>query len=192
MSRRGLNLFTVLLFLACVSPASADNDPSSRAVVNASAKELDQIVYKGLVGNLLDGIPMRPSKRVSLQRTNAIVSNTLSGRSLAVLAGLSNPVLLLGGLAWGVWAASNIEPETDGMGAVSDLSLSGAEMTVQRDLVARLDTSTDHQQTLAKRLPGAASATSMFSGTLDEPHRVRPQVVKVWLPQRPPVMAVAQ
>ena len=108
MSLRRYSLLSMMLLLAWANHASADNDPNPRAVTNVSAKGLDQIVYKGVVGNALDEIPMDPSKRVSLQRTNAIVSNTLSGHTLTTLVGLSNPVLLIGGLVWGVWAASNI------------------------------------------------------------------------------------
>lgn len=187
-----LRLFPVLLFLAYANSASADNDPSPRAVANVSAKGLDQIVYKGLVGNALDGIPMDPSKRVSLQRANAIISNTLSGRSLAVLAGLSNPVLLIGGLVWGVWAASNIQPEEDGMKVISDPGHSGGEIATQEGLAALLDSSPAAKGALAKHLPETASARSISAGESDEAYRVRSPVVKVWLPQRPSTRAVAQ
>ena len=69
----------------------------------------DQILYKGVVGNLLEAVPMDAEKRVELQRGNAIVSAPLSARSLALLLGISNPVVLIGGLMWGIWAASRIE-----------------------------------------------------------------------------------
>ena len=100
MSRRRLTSLPVLLLLAFAIAASAKDDPDSRAAARVSSQGLDQVVYKGLVGNVLDAIPMDPVKRVDLQRTNAVVSSTLSARSLAVLAGLSNPVLLLGGFVW--------------------------------------------------------------------------------------------
>ena len=192
MLRRSLQLFPVLLLLTCMNPASADNDPGSHAVVNASAEELDQIVYKGLVGNLLDGIPMNPSKRVDLQRTNAVISSTLSGRSLAVLAGLSNPVLLLGGFVWGVWAASNIKAEDDGAKTVSDARQAGAEIATQEGLVALLNNSPAARETPAQRQPETASAKPTSARASDEPSRLRPPVVKVWLPQHPSVMAVAR
>ena len=67
-------------------------------------------VYKGVLGMALDAVPMDPERRVALQRTNAVVSNTLTGRSLSVWVGLAtNPLLLIAGLAWGVFAASNIK-----------------------------------------------------------------------------------
>jgi hypothetical protein len=184
MSWQRLKPLPLLLFLAYASSVSADNDPSPRAVANVAAKGLDQIVYKGLVGNVLDEIPMDPSKRVSLQRTNAILSNTLSGHTLAALAGLSNPVLLIGGLVWGVWSASNIKPEEDGMKAISDPVLTGVQIAKQEAIVAFLDRPSATNRALAKHLPETASATSISAGEQVEPARVRAPVVKVWLPQR--------
>ena len=66
-------------------------------------------IYKGIVGKALDVVPMDADQRVVLQRTNAVVSNTLTGSSLAVWAGLTNPILLIGGLVWGLFSASNIK-----------------------------------------------------------------------------------
>ena len=68
-------------------------------------------IYKGVVGKALDVVPMDPDQRVALQRGNAVFSNAFTGRSLAVWAGLTNPLLLIGGLAWGLFAASNIKAE---------------------------------------------------------------------------------
>jgi hypothetical protein len=67
------------------------------------------MVYKGIVGKALDAVPMDSEKRVVLQRANAVVSNTLTGRSLAAWAGLSNPILLVAGVAWGIYSAINIK-----------------------------------------------------------------------------------
>jgi len=74
--------------------------------------KIDDILYKGVVGKALDVVPMDPEQRAGLQRANAVVSNTIAGRSLSIWAGLTNPVLLIGGMAWGFFAASNIKPET--------------------------------------------------------------------------------
>ncbi len=68
------------------------------------------VVYKGLVGKVLDAVPMDPNERVVLQRTNAVVSSTLTGRSLLAWAGLTHPMLWIAGLAWGLYSASNIKP----------------------------------------------------------------------------------
>lgn len=76
--------------------------------------ELGDVVYKGVVGKALDAVPMDPHERVTLQRTSAVVSGTLTGRSLAVWAGLSNPILLVAGVVWGIFSASNIKPRATG------------------------------------------------------------------------------
>ena len=110
MSLRRRTAFPLSLLLALATSASAQDDPRTLAAPGVFSQGLDQIVYKGVVGNVLDAIPMSPLDRLDLQRTNAVLSNTLFGRSLAVLAGLSNPVLLLGGFVWGMWGASQIKP----------------------------------------------------------------------------------
>jgi hypothetical protein len=100
--------------LALIFAATAqaqDVEPFSPAPLpSASAPAVDQIIYKGVVGNLLEAVPLDPEKRVQLQRGNAVVSNLASARSLAMLLGVANPVLLVGGLVWGLWSASQIKP----------------------------------------------------------------------------------
>lgn len=78
------------------------------AAVGMTASRADQVLYKGVVGNLLETVPLDPDRRVELQRTNAVISNPLTGRSLAVLLGVASPVLMIAGLVWGIWAASQI------------------------------------------------------------------------------------
>ena len=70
---------------------------------------IGDVVYKGVVGKALDAVPMDAEKRTILQRTNAIVSGTLAGRSLTAWAGLTNPVLLIAGVVWGIYSATNIK-----------------------------------------------------------------------------------
>lgn len=178
MSRRSLKRLPALLLLAYAQCVSADSDPNARAATKVSDKGLDQIVYKGLVGNVLDEIPMDPSKRVSLQRTNAILSNTWSGHTLSTLAGLSNPVLLIGGLVWGVWAASNIKPEDEAKTA----SVTGAAPAAPH-LVAMLEGPATGNT--ARGIQPDAAPTNYGAPTqADEPIRIRAPVMKVWLPQR--------
>lgn len=99
------------MLLAPASAAFAENTPPSQASPgSAPAADFAQVLYKGVVGNILETVPMDPAQRVTLQRGNAVISNTLSARSLSVLAKLANPALLIGGIAWGLWAASNINP----------------------------------------------------------------------------------
>ena len=102
-------LTRTIVLAGCLLTASAaraqDSEPPSPVVPD--------VVYKGLVGKALDAVPMDAENRVVLQRTNAVVSNTLTARSVSVWVGLTNPVLLVAGLAWGVYAALNIKaPQT--------------------------------------------------------------------------------
>jgi hypothetical protein len=85
--------------------------PINRAIVLAVCllAMVGDLVYKGLVGKALDAVPMDPNERTVLQRTSAVVSGTLTGRSLAVWAGLTNPIFLVAGLVWGLFSASNIK-----------------------------------------------------------------------------------
>ena len=94
-------IFAVCLLLPVA--AGAEDAPRLPAV--------GDVIYKGVVGKALDAVPMDPEQRVVLQRTNAVVSNTLTGRSLSVWAGLTNPVLLIGGLVWGLLSAYNIKAD---------------------------------------------------------------------------------
>lgn len=184
MSRQRLTSLPVLLLLAFAIAASAKDDPDSRAVARVSSQGLDQVVYKGLVGNVLDAIPMDPVRRVDLQRTNAVVSSTLSARSLAVLAGLSNPVLLLGGFVWGVWAASNINPEEVGLKVTADAGSSGGGAATEQRLIAILDRPSAANDAPANPSPELVSAGPISAGYSGAASPPRSHVIKVWLPQR--------
>jgi hypothetical protein len=74
------------------------------------SQPISQTLYKGVIGSVLEELPMEPEKRVDLQRGSSVISGISSGRSLAVLLGVTNPVLLAVGLAWGLFAASKITP----------------------------------------------------------------------------------
>jgi hypothetical protein len=95
-------VLAVCLVLAL--PARAEEAPQP-------LPDLGDVVYKGVVGKALDAVPMDPDERVALQRTSAVVSSTLTGRSLSLWAGVSNPLLLIAGLVWGFYSASNIKAE---------------------------------------------------------------------------------
>ena len=70
---------------------------------------IDQVIYKGVVGNILEAMPIDPEQRVNLQRGNAVVNNTFTGRTLAVLLGIASSPLMIVGLIWGIWSAANIK-----------------------------------------------------------------------------------
>lgn len=88
--------------LVLALPARAEEMPEA-------VPDLPDVVYKGVVGKALDAVPMDPEERANLQRGSAVVSGTLGGRSLAVWAGVSNPILLIAGFVWGLYSASNIK-----------------------------------------------------------------------------------
>lgn len=73
--------------------------------------DVRDFIFKGVVGKVLDTVPMDPEHRVALQKTSAVVSGTVAGRSISIWAGLTNPVLLIGGLTWGLFAAANIKAD---------------------------------------------------------------------------------
>lgn len=95
----------LLVFLVCLLMAAA-----ARANDDRQQPVLPDVIYKGIVGKALDAVPMDPHERAVLQRSSAVISGTLTGRSLAAWAGLTNPVLLVAGLIWGIYSATNIKP----------------------------------------------------------------------------------
>jgi len=174
------------LLLAFAAAASAQNHRDSLAGSGVFPQGFDQTVYKGLVGNVLDAIPMDASKRLDLQRTNAVVGNTLLGRSLAVLAGLSNPVLLLGGFVWGVWAASNIKPAATVSEPKADPSQPERVAATQARHIALLDHALRADNAAANSLPEPILVSSVSAEDLDAAALSRSHVLKIWLPQRAP------
>ena len=179
-------LIPLFLLLVLATPASVQDDARARAVPLASPAGFDQIVYKGLVGNVLDAVPMDASDRLDLQRANAVVGNTLLGRSLAILAGLSNPVLLLGGFVWGMWAAANIAPVEAAMKRAVGPGQSGGGVAAQAHAVALLNLSSAATDTPANAAPGPVLLSSNSAGDSGFAAPSRPRVIKIWLPQRSP------
>jgi len=172
-------LIALPLLLALATSATAQDGPGAPADPGVFPLGFDQVVYKGLVGNVLDAVPMDPSDRLGLQRTNALVINTLLGRSLSVLAGLSNPVLLLGGFAWGLWSASNIRLAEAGIALAA-----GA----QERKLAIPDRPPAVEQGPANRAPVQIAVSSVPAGDADPAVLSRPRVFRVWLPQRSPAL----
>lgn len=163
----------------------APNPPSRPA--ESSTQRFDQVLYKGVVGNLLEAVPMEAEQRTTLQRTNAIVSGALSGKSLAALAKLAHPGFLIGGLVWGLWAAANIEQssgptpgagatllaaatQVDGTGTVTDAVTDTAMDTA--GVGGAVEPGNGHDAAASDSLPPAASAPTTPQ---------RQKVVRIWL-----------
>lgn len=100
MATRFYCLLSVFLLLSFAAQAE---DTQQQSTVTGD------VLYKGVVGKMLDAVPMDPKDRVALQQTNAVVSSTATSRTLLTWAGLTNPILLITGLAWGMFSASNIK-----------------------------------------------------------------------------------
>jgi len=79
-----------------------------------AAHALPDIVYKGVVGKVLDAMPIKPSTRTALQQANALVSNTVAARALGALTGFGAPLLTVAGLIWGIFSARQIEASATG------------------------------------------------------------------------------
>lgn len=171
------------MVFALAAPAFAENVSNAQTKPDGPPGQgLDQMLYKGLVGNVLDTVPMDPARRVGLQRANAVVSSTLSGRSLSTLAKLTHPALLIGGIAWGLWAASNINPP-----------VTGAAESVNEDHKSSTENLPDAKSADKESLAASSSFVSMDfnpapvttpvpveSGV---PMTPRPRVIKIWLSQ---------
>ena len=184
MHRSRLTLLALALLLALGSPAWAQDDPASRPGAGAASGGFDQIVYKGVFGNVLDAVPMDPVERLGLQRTNAVVSSTLFGRSLALLAGFSNPVLLLGGLAWGLWSAVNINPIEAGIKLAANHGRSGSGVAApeRADALPNRSAAMGDAPVNTGPEPVLMVSNSDVNPALHVPSRHH--VIKIWLPQR--------
>jgi hypothetical protein len=94
------------LHTSAVSAQARGEEPAPDGTASPPA----QALYKGVVGNLLEAVPIDPESRVQLQRFSAVVGNPLSGHSLAVTLGIASPPLMILGLLWGLWSAKQIQP----------------------------------------------------------------------------------
>jgi LysM repeat protein len=103
-----------------VAPMAAQLALYSQNVPGASEKQTEpargmaDILNKGVVGKVLDAMPLEPSTRTALQRASTIVSSTTAARSLGALAGLGGPLLTVAGLIWGIFSARQIDPAPAG------------------------------------------------------------------------------
>jgi hypothetical protein len=124
------------LVVLCAAVAYGQENSTEQAIVAPSSTA--QVIYKGLVGNLLDSVPLDSDNRLQLQRLNALVSSPLGARSLALALGIASPPLLIVGVIWGLWSASNIEAQPRAERAASAPQL-GARVAFDGQQIARGD-----------------------------------------------------
>jgi hypothetical protein len=172
------------LLLAVASFAWGEDIAESKAVANVSPPAVDQVIYKGLVGTVLDAVPMDPVQRANLQRTNAVISGPLSARSLAALAGIANPALMIVGLIWGMWSASNINPEAaDSKTAVAPVGSGDRVESAAGDVALTYNTFVGRELPADPApAPAAVAMNSVANAGATAPPQS--QVIKIWLPQR--------
>ena len=83
-------------------------NPASPATRVSPAASISDIIYKGVVGKILDSAPLENSTRTTLQQANSVVGNSFAGRALATLTGVGGPILTVAGLFWGLFSAQKI------------------------------------------------------------------------------------
>jgi hypothetical protein len=97
----------VLLYATAVSAQAPQAESNQNTPPPTPTAE--QVIYRGVVGNLLESVPLESEERVRLQRGVAVLTNPLSARTLATALGLASPPLMIVGLIWGLWSAANIQ-----------------------------------------------------------------------------------
>lgn len=106
-------IFRPIILTACLLLALEASAQQVQDAERSSDGKIPDAVFKGVIGTALDALPIDAEKRVVLQRANAVVSGPLTGRTISAWAGITNPILLVAGAIWGIYAASNIKaPKT--------------------------------------------------------------------------------
>jgi len=107
--RRPAAIFGTIILLHGV--AAQAQSRSNEAPPEPPPSLTAQAFYKGVLGNLLEAVPLDPKDRVQLQQLNAVVGSPLSGHSIAMALGVASPPLIVIGLLWGLWSAKQIQPK---------------------------------------------------------------------------------
>ncbi len=87
---------------------SYEQNPASPAPRGHPTVSISDIIYKGVIGKMLDSAPLENSTRTILQQANSVVGNSFAGRALATLTGVGGPILTVAGLFWGLFSAQKI------------------------------------------------------------------------------------
>ena len=87
---------------------SYEQNAASPAPRGHPTVSISDIIYKGVIGKMLDSAPLENSTRTILQQANSVVGNSFAGRALATLTGVGGPILTVAGLFWGLFSAQKI------------------------------------------------------------------------------------
>ncbi len=93
-----------------------------------AVRALPDIVYKGVVGKVLDAMALEPSTRTGLQQASAVVSSTASAHALGVLTGFGGPLLTVAGLIWGIFSARQINAAAAGDSKTIDAPMPAGDL----------------------------------------------------------------
>jgi len=104
------------------------------SIQKEKSKAIQDILYKGVIGKALDALPINAGTRTTLQQTNAIVSGSMAGRSLATITGLASPIFAVAGLIWGIFSAKNIGAAASDSDAATSDTPSGRNIAANEKL----------------------------------------------------------
>ncbi len=108
---RSVSAVGLILLLHVGTSGAQTLPPESKPASESKPNQAVEVIAKGVVGNLLDVVPLHAEDRAQLQRLNAVVGSPLSARTLAIALGVSSPPLMIIGLIWGLWSATQISPK---------------------------------------------------------------------------------
>ena len=191
MPPRRLSLFPLLLLLALATPASAQDDARARRSPACIFRQgFDQVVYKGLVGNVLDAIPMDPvgspgpsAHQCSRKQHHA---RPFAGR----IGGIEQSGSAAGGIRLGHVGRIEHQAGRGGREPRGRLRANpAAALRAQEHVVALLRHRIRRERHARERGARAGFAEFEFRRGFGRGRPATPRVIKIWLPQRSPIAA---
>jgi uncharacterized protein with beta-barrel porin domain len=156
----------VLVFHVGTAAAQATTARSGTAPENRPSPAAE-VLAKGVLGNLLEVIPLQADERAQLQRFNAVVGSPFTARTLAIALGVANPPLMIVGLIWGLWSATQIKPrDADVQEAVAVThtpQMLEAALTTGTSLIASAAAPDGSANNVLDRLSRSADASALAS-----------------------------
>jgi len=85
-----------------------EQNPASPASRGHPTVSISDIIYKGVVGKMLDSASLENSTQTTVQPANSVAGNSFAGRALATLTGVGGPILTVARLLKGLFSAQKI------------------------------------------------------------------------------------